>query len=173
MQLAWVQKHAPFVLNLDAGPLVLAADTIHATRTIQARVLSALDSQTEFTSSTDVHYDLPPPAGESASEAAKRADRHRRREERAILAFDAVGLAEHRAAKTALQRSARHELAEVRRTVIASLTPNKSENELSNWFWLIQLCIQFIRTLAGAPRPDCPAHQLNDTTHIAVVTMGL
>ena len=53
-----------------------------------------------------VEYDVPP-VGESGADAARRADRHRRIEEKAIRALDTVAAAAHRAVKAKQRQQSR------------------------------------------------------------------
>ena len=114
VQSAWIKKHVPSVLSVHNGPLRLSG--AHAVRTIEAHVLSPLDEETVSTVSGDIQYDLPP-LDESAADATRRADRHRRREEKLIRSFDIISVAEHRAADSARHRASRKLTSEVRQVL--------------------------------------------------------
>ena len=116
VQGSWVAKHVPDILSFRAGPLVLADG--FATRALEATVLCPLDEETESTLTGEVTYNLPA-LGESAAEARRRADRHRRREEALLRSFDDVSIAEHHASDNARHRVSRAFTAEVRQALNA------------------------------------------------------
>ena len=65
-------------------------------------MLCPLDEETESTLTGEVRYDLPA-LGESAAEARRRADRHRRREEALLRSFDDVSVAGEAGAQARVQ----------------------------------------------------------------------
>jgi hypothetical protein len=77
----WQAKLTPLLQNLEASVLQSSPGGTHATRQLRATVVTPGGAKQY---SEEVHYSLPPPAGESGSAGKRRTDRHRRRERVAI-----------------------------------------------------------------------------------------
>lgn len=77
----WQAQHASSLQNLTASALQPSPGGTHATRQLHASVLTPGGGKSY---SEEVHYSLPPAAGEHESAAKRREDRHRRREQLAI-----------------------------------------------------------------------------------------
>jgi hypothetical protein len=88
----WIRKHTPGIHYLEVSSLKLYDGTVSARR-LRSR-LEGSDCAHEVS----VEYDMPPP-GESSEDAARRADRNRRREEKALRNLDSEAAVEHRARK--------------------------------------------------------------------------
>ena len=99
LQPSWIAEHASNLRDVSAGPPVLSSDGKGATRNIFAR----LDNQSEQLSVTIEYI-----AG-CSSDLKLLADRHRRREEAAILSLDCSAAAEHRAKKARQQQGLREQ----------------------------------------------------------------
>lgn len=88
----WIRKHTPGIKSLEVSSLQLYDGTMAA-----RRLRSGLEGS-NCACEVSVEYDLPRP-GESSEDAARRADRNRRREEKALRDLDSEAAVEHRARK--------------------------------------------------------------------------
>ena len=116
----WVARHAPSIANLRAPTPRLTPSGAHATRVLHATVETPGGHEREY--SEAVRESLPPPGGERASEAQRRDNRARRRQQLAIerlgasyerelateqKAAEAAAAAERAAAAAAAEEAAR------------------------------------------------------------------
>ena len=82
-----MQKAAPSVSKLSVAPFQPVGDGRHVARVVSAEMSATPQGSQPVARQAVVEYSLPPSAGESDSAAARRDDRHRRREEIAIRSF--------------------------------------------------------------------------------------
>jgi hypothetical protein len=97
---AWRRQHTPAIQRLEVSALAYQPGGSKATRILTAHI-EKRDEDGRLAlhhASLQVEYDMPLP-GESAGDAVKRTDRHRRREEAALRQLDEEAASEHRARK--------------------------------------------------------------------------
>ena len=109
---SWIREHLPRLKHLEVSALELQNPAL-ATRKLRACMESS-----ELLQEVTVQYDVPA-AGEAGADAARRADRHRRREEKALRNLDGSAAAEYRAAKAQERQLSRTIEAAVAATVDA------------------------------------------------------
>jgi hypothetical protein len=107
----WQRKNAPSIARLTVGAFAPAGDGRHVTRTVSAQMQATPQGSQPPARQAVVRYSLPPSAGERESAAARRDDRHWRREEAAIRSFADAAEAAFREQKTQ-QEAERRRLAE-------------------------------------------------------------
>jgi hypothetical protein len=95
----WIRDNVPNIQKLEVFVL-------QVTQAVATHKLRAHCEGSECIREISIEYDLPPP-GESGNDAARRADRHRRLEERALRELDGIAATEHRARKAKQRQQAR------------------------------------------------------------------
>ena len=108
----WQAKHATSLQNLTASVLQPSPGGTHATRQLHATVVTPGGAKQY---SEEVHYSLPPVAGERESAAKRREDRHRRREQLAIERLSGANEKEAAAERAEAEAKMKEEQAEEER----------------------------------------------------------